>query len=102
MATNQWGRIGYKMVIPLAGAMVVKRFNRKLAEGMVIGGAVMVLNDLLAYAMSASGAGGVTGTSEYLDRPAGYGAAGYDAINDFGAAPSIYNSESAFASSAWE
>lgn len=57
MVASPIGRVAYKLIIPAAGAAMVKRFNRDLASGMLIGGAVMAINELIA----AYGPKGITG-----------------------------------------
>ncbi len=121
-AATPLGNIAYKLAIPIAGAFLVKRFNRHLAEGMIIGGAVLAINQAInTYAPQIPAA--ISGTGAYLNSngmrglpgaylPArrGVGAylhgmphmnASYDATSAFGAAPSVYDSEPAFPNSAW-
>lgn len=109
--TNTWVRMGYKLAIPVAGAFVVKRFSRTLAQGMVLGGIITVLNDLIASFLVPSAP---AATSAYLNAtpPKAFGAylgapqaqrrfsPSYNAVNSFGAA-TPYTGGSAFAPSAW-
>lgn len=46
-ANNKYGRIAISVGIPFVGAYLVRKKNRDLAEGMVIGGLVMGINALL-------------------------------------------------------
>lgn len=48
MSNQVYGRVAYKLLIPIAGAALTKRFNRDLASGMLVGGAVMAINELIA------------------------------------------------------
>lgn len=47
-ANTQPGRLFYKLAIPAAGAFLVRKVNREAATGMLVGGVVMVVNDLIA------------------------------------------------------
>jgi hypothetical protein len=47
LATNPYGRLIYTLGIPVAGAFLVHRKSRDLAEGMIIGGLVMSINSLM-------------------------------------------------------
>lgn len=47
LANNKYGRILYTLGIPVAGAYLVRKKNRDLAEGLVIGGLVMTINTLM-------------------------------------------------------
>lgn len=87
-ATSQYGRIFYKLAIPTAGAFLVKKVNRDAATGMLVGGIVMAVNDLIAN--MGSGAKTVSGYSEAdsLDGYAGeadFATKAYMADEEFGA-----------------
>lgn len=62
MANTQHGRLLYKIAIPAAGAFLVRKHNRDVATGMLVGGIIMVANDLIA-----SMAGGTAALKEYAD-----------------------------------
>lgn len=99
MINSPIGAIAWRLVIPVGGAYLVRKKNRQLAEGMIIGGLVMAVTEAIRlYMPQAQIAGipisGTTAVGEYL------GGAGYDSVNTFGA-PSIYESEAAFKDSAW-
>lgn len=111
--TNNWVRMGYKIAIPVVGATLVKKFNRNLAQGMVLGGIITVLNDLLASFLTPAA---TAATGAYLNATpsSAFGAylgapqaqrrftPSYNAVNSFGASPrSVYASPSAFKGSAW-
>lgn len=71
MANTMWGRIGYKLAIPFAGAYAVKKFAKQhdVANGMLIGGVVMAVNDLIASfnqpKVAAGTVAGVGGPADY-------------------------------------
>lgn len=48
LANHPYGRCIYTLGIPVAAAYFVRRKNRDLAEGLVIGGLVMTINTLIA------------------------------------------------------
>jgi len=122
-AANPIGSIAYKLLIPFAGAFVVKRFNKDLAEGMIIGGAVLAINQAIntyvpQVAQIVSGGPTMSGylngnglrglPGAYLPARRGTGAylhgmpnmnANYDATSAFGA--NVYDSEPAFPATAW-
>lgn len=125
-----YGRMAYKALIPVGAAMVVKRWSRPLAEGMIIGGAVLVINEVVRMLMSSSilgsAASPVAATGEYLDPvgeyldpvgeyldPSGSHAntlggyadpasyAGGSPARGFSESPSLLASGGAFADNAW-
>lgn len=65
MANQTFGRVAYKLLIPVAGAAAVKRFNRDLASGMLIGGAVMAINELIASFVPRAGGTQVAALKSY-------------------------------------
>jgi hypothetical protein len=116
MANQTLGRVAYKLLIPVGGAMAVKRFNRDFASGMLIGGAVMAINELIAaYGPKGSavaavgqygqeydgdiGAGGMPSAlsdgedamGEYFNGEADYATATYEGDNPFDSAPAFKN-----------
>lgn len=120
-ANNPIGVAIYRTGIGLGGAMLTQRFNRSLAQGMLIGTAVMVINDALAYVLNMTNRGPATTAGAYyrtvggslstrgrgLATPPTRGAGairpgeftpGYQASTQFGGA---LNNQSAFPSSAW-
>lgn len=100
------GQIGYRLLIPFAGAYATRRFDRKVSDGMLIGGVILAINKGIEL-ISNTGIlpTSVTGTGEYFTQdqvgeiPDG-SSPGYNAINSFGA-PSVYESQGAFADTAW-
>ena len=74
MANTTWGRIGYKLAIPFAGAWAAKKFAKQhdIAHGMIIGGVVMAINDLIASfnapKVAAGTVAGVGGPADYASR----------------------------------
>ena len=98
-ANSVWGRVAYDLLIPFGGAMLVKRVNHRLAQGMIIGGAFMALNDVLGYVLAQTKMGPVAGAKEYLDytpapRALNEPVPNYSAVQQFG--DSVYDSTPAF------
>lgn len=98
-SVNQYGLIGYQLVLPLAGAMVIKRFNPTLAKGMLIGGVISAINTGINLVQGLSLTPTV-GASEYLDASRSVGALppGYAAVDQFSSAMSP---TPAFSGDAW-
>ena len=97
--TNPYARIGYALLIPVAGAYLTRRVSPALARGMVLGGIATAISAALTQF-----APGVTvaATGEYLDANRPALPPGYDAANTFGASPdSVYDSQPAFKTDAW-
>lgn len=71
MANTTWGRISYKLAIPFAGAWAAKKYARQhdFAHGLIIGGVVMAVNDLIASfhapKVAAGTVAGVGGPADY-------------------------------------
>lgn len=92
MANTMWGRIGYKLAIPFAGAYVAKRFAKQhdLAHGLIIGGVVMAVNDLIASFnaphVAAGTVAGVGGPADYASNMID----GMDVQNALGAGEEFY------------
>lgn len=59
MSNNKWGRVAYSVGIPIAAAYLVRKKNRSLAEGMVIGGLVMGINALISTVRATASPGTV-------------------------------------------
>lgn len=98
MANTTWGRIGYKLAIPFAGAYAAKKFAKQhdLAHGMIIGGVVMAVNDLIASfnqpKVAAGTVAGVGGPADYASQMIGgmdlnNALAEYDAGEEFNEDP---------------
>jgi hypothetical protein len=89
---NQYGLIGYQLLIPLAGAFAVKRFNPTLAKGMLLGGVISAINSGLNIVQGLSlGAAPADGTGEYLDaRGVNALPPGYAAVDQFSSAMSLW------------
>lgn len=101
MSDNPWGALAYNVLIPVLGAILFQRFNRNLAKGMVLGGAVLGVQSIVSVAQGALTA--TRGTSAYLDAggriralPAG---PGYNAVNAFSASP--LDNAGAFRQNTW-
>ena len=99
MANTPYGMIAYKLAIPLAGAYLVRRMDRKVAEGMVIGGVVLAINQVISMVSTPTPA--VATTGEYLT-PVGALPPGESAVARFGGVNGVYDNSSAFASTAWD
>lgn len=52
---SPYGQTAYRAAVPLGLAWLVRRWDSRIAQGMVIGAAIMVVNDLLRYFMTGSG-----------------------------------------------
>lgn len=50
------GGVLYKLAIPAAASMLVRRWNKNVANGILIGGVIMAVNDLMARAMAPAAA----------------------------------------------
>lgn len=108
MSNSPIGGIFYRLAIPVGGAYVVNKFlkQRKLAEGMIIGGVVLALNQVINLYLPQVGAAvaapapTIAPTGEYLGALPPMNAS-YDATSTFGAPPSSISSEPAFPDSAW-
>lgn len=98
---NQYGLIGYQLIIPLAGAFVVKRFNPTLAKGLLLGGVISAINSGLNLVQGLALAPSATsGTGEYLDaRGVNALPPGYAAVDQFSSA---MNPSPAFTGDAWD
>lgn len=74
MANTLAGRVGYKLAIPFAGAYVANKFlkQRQVAQGMLIGGVVMAINEIIANfnrpAGAVAGVGGYAGPADYASQ----------------------------------
>lgn len=83
MANTMWGRIGYKLAIPFAGAWAAKKFAKQhdLAHGMIIGGVVMAVNDLIASFNQPRVAAGAAPVAQ-VQGPADYASQMIDGLNE--------------------
>lgn len=81
LANTLAGRIGYKLAIPFAGAWAVNKFGkqREVAQGMIIGGVVMAVNEIIANFNRPPGA--VQGAAGYAG-PADYASNMIDGMNE--------------------
>jgi hypothetical protein len=105
--TSAMGQIAYAIGLPVAGALLVQRFNKDFAKGMLLAGIVVGVNTILEKATSASGLFSATtpivsGASAYLNytpRNQIAAAPGYSAVNSF-SSPLLQNA-GAFADDPW-
>lgn len=65
LANQLVGRVAYKLIIPFAGAVAAKKINRDFASGMIIGGAVMAINEIIAAYATPRVAGAVAPMKSY-------------------------------------
>jgi hypothetical protein len=96
--------IGYAVALPILGAMVVQKFNRDFAKGLLLAGVVQGANALLEAATTPTSPVAVKAPSAYLDymprrQIAGAAGPGYSAVNSFNA-PLLSNA-SAFSDDPW-
>lgn len=105
-ATNKWGVIAYQLAIPMGAAYLLRNKNRAFAQGLVIGGVVMVITSVMKSGMLGATASGATGLSAYglageLGRGQGTRALGeYINARTFNTIPKAVNAP-AFAPGAW-
>lgn len=108
--TNPWVAMIYRAGLPIAGAYVVKKYSPDLAKGMVIGGVVTALNDVLSMVLTPANPAAVGAyLGAYPGGRAGTGA--WTAINQFSGpadagspglgGADLYVSKGAFATDAW-
>ena len=71
-ATSKWGRVAYATGIPILAAVLIRKKNRDLAEGLMIGGLVMGINAVISTLKPAVVAAPMSAYPEI----AGYGVAG--------------------------
>jgi hypothetical protein len=99
---SRYGPLLYSLLIPVAGAYALHKSQPKLAQGMIIGGAVLLIQNVVNLAQGAlTGGGRVAGAGSYLNAGGTLRALptpGYSAVKAFGNA---LNSGSAFRSNTW-
>jgi hypothetical protein len=101
-----WAAVAYQLLIPFGGAYLLRKTAPSVAKGILIGGVASAIQSTLAITgiqnqINSLVAPRTATTGEYLDNAQTMGALppGYDAVDAFGASP--YQSDSAFAGSAW-
>lgn len=106
--THPIGQAAYALGISVGGAMLVRRFSRNLAEGMVIGGLVTVVNSVIGMITPRAAVGEYLG--EYLpghtqyNATMGLGPATQDMASQIAPTPQVdayLGSQPAFENSAW-
>ncbi len=103
-SNSQYGPLLYSLLIPVAGAYALRKAQPKLAQGLIIGGAVLLIQNVVAIAqskLSVTAGTAVAGTSAYLNRGGTLSALptpGYSGIKAFGNA---LDGSSAFRSNTW-
>lgn len=101
-ATHPLGNAAYTLGISFVSAKLVSRFSRSLAEGLVIGGLVSVVNSVLSMAMPAAAVGEYLGAG--YDPTMSLGPATQQMANQVAPAPQVdayLDSQPAFDNSAW-
>lgn len=103
LANNQYGRIIYTLGLPVLGAYLIRKKNRDIAEGLVIGGLVMTINSLMSGIKTAAVAAPATTAAV-----GSYGVAGELGSGTFGYYPQGMHDSAglgggnvAFPASAW-
>ena len=99
---TQMGNVLWRLAIPATAAWAVRRYNKNLSDGLLIGGVVMAINTLLQNMPMFGGAPApaVAATGAYPVSPASPLRSFGEYLDPVGA--SVFNSESAFESSAWQ
>ena len=64
---QKYGPMLYSLLIPVAGAWALHRQQPKLAQGIIIGGAVLLIQHVVSLARGAFVGGRVAGTNAYLN-----------------------------------
>lgn len=100
LAGNKYGRMVYTLGLPVLGAYLVRKKNRDLAEGLVIGGLVMTINGLMQSVRAATSAPAAVGAYSVAGELGQGGSFGYypQSIND---PHSLGGGNTAFPNSAW-
>jgi hypothetical protein len=100
---SRYGGLIYSLLIPVAGAWALHKAQPRVAQGMIIGGAVLLIQNVVALVQAQTGLA-ITGTRSYLNAGGTIGlrgalpTAGYSAIKAFG---NSLDSGSAFRSNTW-
>lgn len=103
--TRKAARLAYLIGIPVAGAIVTRKFNPSLAKGMLIGGLINgMIEGLKTYAPAFAKQVGFAEYLEYTPMSALNGTPGYSAINQFSTVRPMngaFSNSSAFPADAW-
>jgi hypothetical protein len=99
---SQYGPLLWSLLIPVAGAYALHKSQPKLAQGMIIGGAVLLIQNVVNLVQAKTGLG-VSGVKSYLNAGGTIGlralpTPGYSAIKAFGNA---LDSGAAFRGNTW-
>lgn len=103
--TRKAARLAYAIGIPIAGAILTRKFNPSLAKGMLIGGLINgMIEALKTYTPAFAKQVGFAEYLEYTPMSALNGTPGYSAINQFSNVRpmnSAFANSSAFPADAW-
>ena len=103
--TRKAARLAYAVGIPIAGAILTRKFNPSLAKGMLIGGLINgMIEALKTYTPDFAKQVGFAEYLEYTPMSALNGTPGYSAINQFSNVRpmnSAFANSSAFPADAW-
>ena len=103
--TRKAARLAYAIGIPIAGAILTRKFNPSLAKGMLIGGLINgMIEALKTYTPDFAKQVGFAEYLEYTPMSALNGTPGYSAINQFSNVRpmnSAFANSSAFPADAW-
>lgn len=100
LSDSRFGPLVYSLLIPVVGAVALRRAQPQLARGLIIGGAVLLIQNVVTYAQS-MGSGSTSGVKSYLNTGGTLRALptpGYSALRAFGQS---LDSGSAFRSNTW-
>jgi hypothetical protein len=103
--TRKATRLAYAVGIPIAGAILTRKFNPSLAKGMLIGGLINgMIEALKTYTPDFAKQVGFAEYLEYTPMSALNGTPGYSAMNQFSNVRpmnSAFSNSSAFPADAW-
>ena len=102
---SRYGPMLYSLLFPVVGAFALQKAKQpKLAQGMIIGGAVLLIQNVVNIARSSMAPGATAGVHSYLNaggRISSLPTPGYSAIKAFSGVGNALHSGSAFRSNTW-
>ena len=102
---SKYGPLLYSLIVPVLGAFALQKAKQpKLAEGMIIGGAVLLVQSLVSIAQSSMSPSATAGVHSYLNAGGtirSLPTPGYSAIKAFSGVGNALDSGSAFRSNTW-
>ena len=103
--TQKMARLAYAIGIPVAGAIVTRKFNPALAKGMLLGGLINgLIEGIKSYAPDFAKTAGLAEYLDYTPMSAVGATPGYSAINQFSTVRPMngaFSNSSAFPADAW-